>query len=230
MRVSDVMTSDLVTILPDTSFKEAVELLVRSEVSALPVVNAEGQLVGLITEADLISKEAYGTRRRRALALLADMMSVRDHPWVTKARGSVASDIMTRSVVVCRSDEDVRTVARRMLEQDVKRMPVVDDEHLVGIVSRRDILKMFDRPDVAIAADVKRVLTDDLIMPEDRHVRFSVDRGVVTLTGDVRYGWDDPIVVSIVRDLPGVLEVVSQLHHREPNPRVPSEPPLFGAR
>ena len=225
-----MMTSDVVTVSPDTPYKEVVELLVRSEVSALPVVDPAGQLVGLITEADLISKEAYSTRRRRALALLADVVSVRDHRWVTKAGGSVASDVMTKNVVVCRPTEDARTVAQRMLEEDVKRMPVVDDERLVGIVSRRDILKMFDRPDVTIAADVKRVLTDDLTMPEDHHVRFSVDRGVVTLTGDVRYGWDEPIVVSMVRDLPGVLEVISHLHHREPNPRVPSQPPLFGAR
>lgn len=225
-----MMTSDLVTVSANTPFKEVVELLVRSEVSALPVVDAAGRLVGLITEADLISKEAYGTRRRRALALLADVVSVRDHRWVAKAGGSVASDIMTKSVVVCRPAEDARTVARRMLEQDVKRMPVVDNERLVGIVSRHDILKMFDRPDVTIAADVKRVLTDDLTMPEDHHVRFSVDRGVVTLTGDVRYGWDEPIVLSMVRDLPGVLEVVSHLHHRERNPPVPSQPPLFGAR
>lgn len=225
-----MMTSDLVTVLPETPFKEVVELLVRSEVSALPVVDAAGQLVGLITEADLISKEAYGTRRRRALALLADVLSVRDDRWVAKAGGSVASDIMTRSVVVCRPDEDARTVARRMLELDVKRLPVIDNERLVGIVSRRDILKMFDRPDVTIAADVKRVLADALTMPEDHHVRFSVDRGVVTLTGDVRYGWDEPIVVSMVRDVPGVLDVLSELRHRHPNPRVPSQPPLFGAR
>lgn len=230
MRVSDIMTTELVTVSPDTPFKEVVERLVRSEVSALPVVDAAGQLVGLITEADLISKEAYGSRRRRALALLADVVSVRDHRWVTKAGGSAAFDVMTRSVVFCRPDEDARMVARRMLERGVKRMPVVDDQGLVGIVSRRDILKMFDRPDESIAADVRSVLADVLTMPEDHHVRFSVDHGVVTLTGDVRYGWDEPIVVSVVREVTGVLDVVSHLQHREPNPRVPSQPPRFGAR
>jgi CBS domain-containing protein len=229
MRVGDVMTKDLVTVGPDTPFKEVVEHLVRSEVSSVPVVDAQGRLVGLITEADLISKEAYGGGRR-ALGLLADVLSARDHHWVTKASGSRAANVMTTSVVVCRPDDDVRSVARRMLQRGVKRMPVVDGDTLVGIVSRRDILAMFDRPDEAIAADVGRLLEDGLNIPYDCHVGFAVADGVVTLTGDVRYGWDEPIIVTQVRDVPGVIDVISQLHHRKPNPRPSSQPPMFGVR
>jgi CBS domain-containing protein len=229
MKVGDIMTKDPMLVAPDTPFKEVVERLVRSGVSSLPVVDSRGRLVGLITEADLISKEAYGGRRR-ALGLLADVLSARDHHWVTKAAGSVAADVMTKTAIVCRRDDDVRSVARRMLERGVKRMPVVDAGVVVGMVSRHDILEMFDRPDGAIAADVRRVLHDDLNLPEDHHVRFSVRQGVVTLTGDVRYEWDGQIVVSMVRNVAGVIDVISHLHHRERSPRPYREPWMFVAR
>jgi CBS domain-containing protein len=229
MKVSDIMTTELVSVGPDTPFKEVVERLVRSQVSGLPVIDDQGKLAGLITEADLISKEAYGGRRR-ALGLLADVLSARDHHWVAKSAGSVAADVMTRNVIGCGSGEDVRSVARRMLEVGVKAMPVVDAGTLVGIVSRHDILQVFDRPDAAIADDVRRLLAEHRNMPDDHHVNFSVQEGIVTLTGDVRYRWDEPIVVSTVRNVAGVIDVINHLHHRQPNPKPSTKQWMFGAR
>jgi len=230
MKVRDIMTTSVVSVAPDMPYKDVVERLVRSEVSSLPVVDEHGKLVGIVTEADLISKEAYDGHRRRGLALLVDVLSARDHHWVSKAAGTAAADVMTRNVTACRPDEAVRSVARRMLERGVKRMPVVDAGVLVGIVSRQDILRVFDRPDDAIAADVERILRDDLNLPEECHVTSTVDHGIVTLTGHVRYSWDESIVLSMVRDVEGVIDVTSHLHHREPNPRPSTTPPMFGAR
>ena len=230
MRVRDVMATDVVWAAPNTPFKELVERLVDFGVSSLPVVDDRNSLVGIVTEADLVSKEAYGGSRRRALALLADTLSGRGHRWVAKAAGTTASEVMTTKVITCQPDEDVRAVARRMLEQRVKRLPVVHSGRLVGIVSRQDILSMFDRPDEDIASDVRRVLGKDLNVPEDHRVRFSVDQGIVTLTGDVRYAWDEPIVVSMVREVEGVIDVVSHVHNREPNPRTSTAPWMFGVR
>jgi CBS domain-containing protein len=226
-RVGDVMTTEIVSVAPDTPFKEVVERLICGEVSSVPVVDGRGKLIGLITEADLMCKEAYGDRPL-AISLLADALSGRDHHWVTKAAGSVAADLMTKNVIGCRSDEDVRAVARRMFDLRLKSMPVVDAGNLVGIVSRHDILELFARND-AIAYDVQRVLSDRN-MPEDHHVRFSVDGGVVTLTGDVRYRWDAPIVVSTVRPIAGVTNVASRLHYRESNPRTSTSQWVLGPR
>ena len=228
MKVGDIMTTEVVSVAPDTPFKELVERLLDSGISSVPVVDDRGKLVGLITEADLICKEAFGDRRR-ALSLVVDVLSARDLHWITKAAGSVAADLMTRNVIGCRADEDVRSVARRMLDLGLKRMPVVDAGTLVGIVSRHDILEVLARPDEAIAADVQRVLSDRNV-PEDHHLTFSVERGVVTLTGDVRYKWDGPIVVSMVRAVPGVIDVTSRLHHRESNPRSSSGQWMLGVR
>ena len=230
MKICDVMTTPVISVTPDTPFKKLVERLVEFDVSGLPVLDESAQLVGIVTEADVVSKEAYGTRRSRALALLADVLAAREHHWVTKAAGSVAADVMTANVIVCGPDEDVRIVARRMLERGVKRMPVVHAGKLVGMVSRQDILGMFARPDDAIAAEVGRVLVTHPNRPDDCHVHCSVEGGIVTLTGDVRYARDAPIVVSLVRDVEGVIDVIDNLHNREPDPPSSPKPWMFGVR
>jgi CBS domain-containing protein len=213
----------VVSVAPDTPFKDVVEELVRANVSGLPVLAGDGRLLGLVTEADLITKPAYGGRRRRALALLADVVAGRDHHWATKATGSTAADLMTRNVAVCDPRDDIRAVARRMLDAGVKRMPVTDHGAMVGIVSRHDILRAFDRPDDQIAADVTRLLSDPMRMPDDHHVKASVRHGVVTLRGDVCRKWDVDLVVDVVNAVPGVVEVASHLRYRETNPKPVSE-------
>jgi CBS domain-containing protein len=217
MKVSDVMTTNVVSVTPETPFKELVERSVECDVSGLPVVDATGTLLGIVSEADLMSKEAYGGRRHRALALLADVLSARDHHWVTKALGSAAADVMSSNPVVCHPTDDLRVVARRMLRHAVKRMPVVEGDKLVGIVSRHDLLATFARPDDAIAGDVGTLLTTHPNRPDDVHVHFTVAGGIVTLTGDVRHSWDRAILVSLGRDVQGVIEVVDQMHSREPD-------------
>jgi CBS domain-containing protein len=224
------MTTEVVSVSPDATYKEVVEQLVRSGVSGVPVVDERGRLLGIVTEADLVSKEAYPGRRPRALALLADVLSARAHHWVTKAAGWHAADVMTTGVATCAPGEDVRAVSRRMLERGVKRMPVVDDGHLVGIVSRQDLLRTFARPDAEIAADVHRVLTEHPNRPDDHHVTCTVAEGMVTLGGDVRYAWDEPIVVAMVREVEGVIDVESHIHFREPNPGPPAPTWMFGVR
>jgi CBS domain-containing protein len=223
MKAEDVMTMDVVTVSPDTPVKDAIERMLRSDVSGLPVVDAEGRLVGMVTEADVMAKAAYGSHRRRALGLVADLLSGRDLRWVTKSAGLTVAEVMSSHPVVCGRGDEIPVVARRMLQRGVKRMPVVEDGLLRGVVSRQDVLAIFDRSDAAVAEDVERVLASDSNMPDDRHVRSSVEDGVVTLSGDVRYEWDEVPVVSIVRAVPGVLDVVSHLHHRERNPRTSSD-------
>jgi CBS domain-containing protein len=221
MKVSDVMTTELVTAGPATQFKDLLERMIRADVSSLAILDDDGKLLGLVTETDLLSKEAYGGVRHPSLELLAEIVRGSKHDWVTKAQGLKAREIMSTKLVVCAPDEDVRSAARRMLATDVRHLPVLESGVMVGMVSRHDLLSIFDRPDEAIAADVARALAEDVNMPEDHHVEFEVEGGVVVLDGDVRYRWDQGIVGSIVREIPGVIQVVDHIHHREAATRGP---------
>ena len=137
MKVRDVMTRSVRSVKPQTPFKDVVEQLVNHGISALPVVDSHGKLVGIVTEADLIAKQAYDGRRPHAIAVLSDLVSGREHPWVTKSTGLVAADIMSTNLVVCDENDDIARTARTMLHRNVKRMPVLEHGVLVGMVRAR---------------------------------------------------------------------------------------------
>jgi CBS domain-containing protein len=148
MHVRDVMTTDVVTVSPDTTFGEIVEQLLDRGISGVPVVDRDDTLVGLVTEADLVSKEAYGPERRRPLGLVLDYLRDRDPAWVRKASGTTARDLMTQVVTTASPDDELRVVARVLLESGYRRLPVVRaDGRLAGIISRRDLLaSVYGRP------------------------------------------------------------------------------------
>lgn len=210
MKVRDVMTSAVITVQPETTFKETAQRLLDYGVTGLPVVDGEGRLVGLVTEADLMSKEAFGTRKHRPLEALLDQLTG-EARWVGKAAGLTAGQVMTTDVVTARPNEDIRVAARRMLDRQVKRLPVVEDDRLVGIVSRHDLLRLFHRSDADIAAEIETKLASPLYSPEDHTVSFSVEDGVVTLDGRVRFEGELPVVVGMAWGVPGVVHVVSRV-------------------
>lgn len=184
--------------------KDIAERLVRSGVTAVPVVEADGVLVGIVTEADLIAKPALGDRRSRSAAVI-DLLSGRTRSWAAKASGMTAADLMTRDVMVCQPDDDVRAVARRMLQRGVKSIPVMAGE-LVGMVSRRDILRMYDRTDSEIITDIAT-----LDYPDNSTVDIEVADGVVTLAGRAMSPVDVSVVAAEVERVRGVTAVVNHL-------------------
>jgi CBS domain-containing protein len=145
VHVRDVMTSDVVTVGPEASYTEIVDRLLAHDISSLPVVDADGVLLGIVTEADLVSREAYGPDRRRPLGLLLDYLRDRDPRWVRKASAATARELMTGLVTTASADDELRVTARIMLESGFRRLPVVAaDGRLLGIVSRRDVLAAAD--------------------------------------------------------------------------------------
>jgi CBS domain-containing protein len=148
--VRDVMTTPVVTAQPDTTFGELVELLLGHDVSGLPVVDADGRVIGIVTEADLVDRDPYGQRRRPGLGLLAESLRGRDLQWVQERRSRTASDLMTPDPSIIGPDEDLVVATRRMLQRGHKRLPVVEDGSLVGIVSRADLLRALVRTDAAV--------------------------------------------------------------------------------
>ncbi|HET6966123.1 MAG TPA: CBS domain-containing protein [Acidimicrobiales bacterium] len=220
MQVREVMSAHVITVDPDDSFHEVVGKLLDNDISGVPVVDGAGRLLGIVTEADLMSNEAYGYRRRRALALVGDYLAGRNPAWVAKSSARLARDLMSGVTSTARPEDDLRAVARRMLEHGHKRMPVVQDGRLVGIVSRHDLLAPFHRPDPAVLRDVEAALADVTRVPETHQANPTVTEGVVSLEGSVQWPQDSALVEAMVARVPGVVAVDNRLVAREPSPHL----------
>jgi CBS domain-containing protein len=126
---------------------------------------------------------------------------------------------MTSDLIICRPEEPVDIVTRRMLRKDVRMLPVVDGGRLVGVVSKHDMLRLFDRPDGEIRERIAQVLADPLWAPAEHSAEFAVRDGVVTLTGSARGESDARVLAAVVRHVPGVIEVFNRMSAREPDQR-----------
>jgi CBS domain-containing protein/nucleotide-binding universal stress UspA family protein len=208
LRVSDVMTSRVVAVTAATPFRDVVDLMLRHEISSVPVLDDDGGLVGLISEADVLSKQAYGGRRRSVLDGISGLAR-REMRELTRSRGRTAREIMSAPVETVLVDEPLRAVACRMLENRLKHLVVVDNaRRIIGIVSRRDLLRAFDRTDTEIAAGV----VDALATSEySGRVAVTVDGGVVTLEGKVPRREDVASACWHAWTVPGVVDVVDHL-------------------
>ena len=222
MRIADVMTTEVVTAAPATPFKQLVAALVDNDVSAVPVVDDDGRPLGVVTEADLMSRASYGRARRRALALVAESLAGRDPAWLRKSEALTAAELMTAPPATARPGDDLRAAARRMQERGVKRLLVVDAEgRLAGIVSRHDVLRLFAVPDRQVAEQVGSVLGDVLLVPAGAEVSSAVADGIVRLDGSVLHPSDRRVVEAAVAALPGVVAVDNRLVAREAEPSLP---------
>lgn len=220
MRVHDVMTTPAITVSPETPFPELVDRLLTHEVTGLPVVDTSGVMVGIVTEADLVPKEAYGGHKRRLIQVLADLVAGGETRWAIKARGRTAANVMTRDVTTVSPEVDVRVAARRMIEAGVKRMPVVDEAgHVLGVVSRRDMLQVLHRSDDEIRHELEAALVDPRRAPEHLDVDVAVDDGVVTLTGTALFPQDVAVLTSMTWRVSGVVDVSNHVQSREPDPK-----------
>jgi CBS-domain-containing membrane protein len=223
MKVRDVMSSEVRTATGDTPYKVLLEHMLRHQISGLPIVDANGFVAGIVTEADLIKKVAFAGHRDRhaVLTFLSRLLTGHEAVAVLRVEGITAAEIMSQPVISIAPDDEVDHAARVMLAHHVKRLPVLDaTRHLVGLVSRRDLMRIFHVPDPEIAAAVERTLANPLSAPEAHDVTASVADGVVTLTGTVEYPSDIDIVSSVVAAVAGVVGVRSTVTAREPEPRL----------
>jgi CBS domain-containing protein len=218
--VRDVMTSNPVTVEPTATVKDIAHVLLEHDIRCVPVVDIGDQLVGVVSEADLVCREGYPTVRSHHLAALIDeAVAEHRHHWRARAEGLTAGELMTTDVVSCTPTEAVGIVVRRMIRHDVRTLPVLEDGHLVGVLSRHDILPLFDRPDAEIRAQVTELLASPLWAPEGHAVQVEVLDGVVILTGSVLHPTDQRVVCSLIGQVPGVIEVADRLTWREPEPK-----------
>ncbi|MER5906044.1 CBS domain-containing protein [Streptomyces mirabilis] len=204
--VSDVMTHTVAAVGRKANFKEIVRLMEQWKVSALPVLEGEGQVIGVVSEADLLPKEEFRDSdpdRYTQLRRLSDL---------AKAGAVTAEDLMTAPAFTVRANATLAQAARTMAHAKVKRLPVVDDKGLLeGVVSRGDLLKVFLRDDEDIAEEVRREVVSYLFRAPSSPVRVQVHDGVVTLAGRVRDTSLVPVAARLVRAVEGVVDVEFEL-------------------
>ncbi|MFJ8383968.1 CBS domain-containing protein [Streptomyces sp. NPDC094438] len=200
--VADVMTTTVVTVTPDAGFKEIVAAMTQWQVAAVPVIEGEGRVVGVISEADLLAKEEF---HRHRPGMIEQMRRLDD---TAKAGSTHARELMTAPAVTVHADATLPQAARLMAGRRVKRLPVVDNRDVLkGIVSRADLLKVFLRSDDDLASEVRREVVDRLFPVSHHGVRVDVEDGVVTLSGTIRDSSLIPVAERLAHTVEGVVAV-----------------------
>lgn len=202
--VRDIMTGRVVAVRADATFREVASLLRQHRISGLPVIDEEGKVAGVVSETDLLAKEALEAEAASHPARPARL----PHRAAAKAGGLTAADLMTRPAVTTGPDEPVARVARLMYSRRLQRLPVVDHAgHLVGIVSRADVLSVFRRTDEEIRREVTQDVIADGFFTDPARLTVTVKDGIVTLAGapgSVILGRN---IVDQVKHLEGVVAV-----------------------
>ncbi len=220
--VQDVMTRRVVVVHDSTPFKEIVRRMQEFRVSALPVVDEGGRLVGIVSEGDLILKEDPNLAREPRPFERRHRRIARE-----KAAGLVAAQLMTSPVVTVGPDASLGEAARLMHRHLVKRLPVVGpDRTVLGIVSRADLLKVFLRHDADIAREVSEDIIRRTLWIDPTTIQVTVREGVVSLEGQIERRSLIDVLVGLVQELEGVVGVESRLSYLVDDTEPASELPL----
>jgi CBS domain-containing protein len=207
LRVGDVMTRDVVSVSADTPFKHIEQLMDEHQVSAIPVVDAEGGVVGVVSEADLLLKTEAGAQEPGRWT--HDSRERR-----SKSHAQTAAGLMSSPAVTVAPSLPLAAAARVMRKQSVKRLPVVEDGRLVGIVSRADVLKSYLRSDADIQSDVAEGVIRGSMWLDPAQFDLEVDDGVVRIRGEVDRRSDVEILTTLTLAVEGVIGVDPSLTYR----------------
>jgi CBS domain-containing protein len=207
MKVSDVMTENVFTATPDTPLKVVATRMLEYGVSGMPVVDGD-RLLGVISETDILFKERTAPDRKGVLDWL---VHYGEDPPLAKLEARTAGEAMTTPAVTIASGRSVSDAAALMLELRIDRLPVVNGDRLVGIVTRTDLVRAFTRADKAIEREIREdgIVKRFWIGPS--HVNVSVDQGSVLLEGEVDAEEQADAIVAFATGTPGVVSVESRL-------------------
>jgi CBS domain-containing protein len=215
MRVEDVMTRDVATARADMSLKEAAREMTARGISGMPVVDDDGHVIGVISEADLLAKERHAPEHNGGALRRLRHREETDEERRFAAR--LVGAAMTTPAITVAAYCTVTGAAERMLDQRVNRLPVIGRNSLIGIVTRADLVRAFARSDGELVADVREMVELQKELAGDRSpIQVAISEGVVTLSGKVRLQSQADIIARAVRSVPGVVDVSSELTWTEP--------------
>lgn len=224
MKARDVMVSPVVTVKPSTPVKEVARTLLQRHISAVPVVDDDGRLVGIVSEGDLLHRAEAGTERRHSwwLAPIAG-----DHSLAAeyiKAHGRTAADVMTPLVVTAAPETPLHEIAALLERNAIKRVPIVFEGQVVGIVSRANLVQaVAGAPGRLEARESDTVIREKLLAhlksqpwADTSMLNVTVDDGVVSLWGIAPSPTEKQAIRVAAESVPGVREVVDHVTLRPP--------------
>lgn len=226
--VEEVMTRSVVSVREDTPFKEIARTMHQHGVSGVPVLDDDGQLRGIVSEADLLLFEEEPGEPRRRRSFVEWFIDPRRLAEIEARTEDVrARDFMTREVVTVTPHTPVRQASKLLLDAGVKRLPVLDVQgRVVGIVSRRDLLSPFLRSDEEIAREVREDVILGAMWIDPSMIRADVKGGVVHLEGRVDRRSVKEILVELVHRVDGVVGVKAEdLEYERDDRDIRPEPP-----
>ena len=211
MRVEDVMTQNVKTVSPESSLKEVAGLLSEHRIGGMPVIDEQGRPLGVISNADIVMKERVEAPAGRLRRMF--------HPdeastVAAKVGARTAGEAMGAPAITTEPSVPLSMVAEQMLDHGVNRLPVVQRDKVVGIVTRHDLVRAFARGDAEIEREIREDALAGLAWPEALDV--SVQDGDVTLRGRVDSVFDAETLPVQVRRIPGVVSVDSELSGWDP--------------
>ncbi len=209
--VRDVMTTRVIWVKKGASFREMAAAFREYRISAFPVIDDAGKVVGVVSEADLLAKQALDGGDDGMPGMITGLLRHREQE---KARGVTAGDVMTSPAVTVRPEDTVEHAARLMYTRKIRRLPVVDASgHLVGIISRADVLAVFDRTDAQIRIEIVRDVLHGEFLIDPKEFTVTVKDGVVTLEGRAGTAVLGQEIVRRVRHVQGVVAVRDRLSY-----------------
>lgn len=211
MKIRDLMTTDVVTVAPDTSLKEAAALLVDRKISGLPVIDDERHVLGVLSEADILVREGGDGRREGLLGWLFEP----DDGFERKLTAKTVDEAMSAPAITVGPDVPIHRAATQMVEAGINRLPVVDADRLVGIVTRADLVRAFARSDEDIAEEIRSEVLRRTLWLEPGRVTVNVANGDVELAGQVETETDAELLPLFVQRVPGVVSVQTTLSVRQ---------------
>jgi len=206
MQAKDIMTRDVISISPAVGVRHAVAVMLQNKISGLPVIDDKGLVCGMLTEGDLLLRREIRLSQR--VPRSSEMISEIDLERYIGSNGWSVGDVMSQDVIVARPDSEIADIAESLQAHRIKRLPIVEDGRLVGIVSRRDILGlMLDYPSTALPRDdgairlaIRTRLRSDLGLTSQR-VQVAVANGQVTLDGNVESELKRRAVKTLIESL-----------------------------